>query len=40
MAKLTEKSSYLKLQEYFNKNASSLNLRELFKDEQRFNKFR
>ena len=40
MAKLTEKQSYLKLKEYYDKNAVSLNLREMFKDEERFNKFR
>lgn len=40
MVGLTEKSSYLKLKEYHNKNASSLNLREMFKDEERFNKYR
>lgn len=40
MARLSERAAFLKLKEYHEKNASSLKLRELFKDEERFNKFR
>lgn len=40
MVLLTERMTFLKLKEYYDKNASSLKLRELFKDDERFSKFR
>lgn len=37
--KLTERKSYVQLQDFYNKNASNLVLRQLFADDTRFNKF-